>query len=145
MAVEPAFIFGFSASWTSLHTEGHRVTSLPSALDWCINWDGCKGRCNGNILTVYGSWEETRYNKSIFIRYQGLLCHSVWPWMSYLNISCPHKPKEWSYGIFHFLLIFALPCQFLPHYLDAHSPLKVPDSQRWRVSTAGRSCHKWAV
>lgn len=38
-----------------------------------------------------------------------------------------------------------LPSQVLPHNMEAHSPLKVPDSQRRGVSTAGCPRHKWAV
>lgn len=46
---------------------------------------------------------------------------------------------------FQYCTVIRFSCQVPPCNLEAHSPLKVPDSQRWGVSTAGCPRHKWAV
>lgn len=46
---------------------------------------------------------------------------------------------------FQYCIVIHFSCQVPPCNLEAYSPLKVPDSQRWGVSTAGCPRHKRAV
>lgn len=67
--------------------------------------------------------------------------------ISGLKIPCLHGQKQWFYGIANiaFLIVINFSHQVFPCNFEAHSPLNVPDSQRWGVSTAGCPRHKWAV
>lgn len=67
--------------------------------------------------------------------------------ISGLKIPCLHGQKQWFYGISNiaFLIVINFSHQVSPCNFEAHSPLNVPDSQRWGMSTAGCPRHKWAV